>query len=101
MGSGDRDYYRPTGFGGLNFPPMIKKLLIINGIVFFIQLLLQNISIDGISGYNYFSTWFALNPTGDRYNFQIWQLITYQFMHADFFHIAVNMFILWMFGMEI
>jgi len=102
MGLSDRDYYRPTGFGGFSvFPPMIKKLLIINGIVFFIQFLLQNIIFDGVSGADYFSWWFALNPLGDGYNFQIWQLITYQFMHADFWHIGMNMFILWMFGMEI
>lgn len=100
MGFGDRDYYRPTGFGGFNvFPPVIKKLLIINGVVFFIQFLLQNIMFDGVSGNYYFSYWFALRPLGE--NFQIWQLITYQFMHGDFFHIFMNMFILWMFGMEI
>lgn len=100
MGLGDRDYYRPTGFGGFNvFPPVIKKLLMINGIVFFIQFLLQNIMFDGIPGSNYFSYWFALRPLGE--NFQIWQLITYQFMHGDLFHIFMNMFILWMFGMEI
>ena len=39
-------------------------------------------------------------PLGSGY-FEVWQLITYQFMHGGFFHIAVNMFILWMFGIEI
>ena len=43
--------------------------------------------------------YFALNPLGE--GFQIWQLITYQFMHAGFTHILFNMFFLWMFGMEI
>jgi membrane associated rhomboid family serine protease len=102
MGFGDRDYYKPTGFGGFSvFPPVIKKLLIINGVVFFLQFLLQNIMFDGVSGAYYFSKWFALNPLGEQYNFQIWQLVTYQFMHGDFGHIFMNMFILWMFGMEI
>ena len=45
--------------------------------------------------------WFAFNPLGEGYNFQIWQLITYQFMHGSFTHIFFNMFALWMFGMEI
>jgi len=45
--------------------------------------------------------WFALNPLTDGFNFQIWQLITYQFMHGGFSHIFFNMFMLWMFGMEI
>jgi len=36
------------------------------------------------------------------WNFYPWQLITYQFLHGDFWHIFFNMFFgLWMFGMEI
>jgi membrane associated rhomboid family serine protease len=35
------------------------------------------------------------------WNFYPWQLITYQFMHGGFTHIFFNMFILWMFGMEV
>jgi len=34
-------------------------------------------------------------------NFQIWQLVTYQFLHGGFSHILFNMFALWMFGVEI
>ncbi|HET54894.1 MAG TPA: rhomboid family intramembrane serine protease, partial [Ignavibacteria bacterium] len=31
MAYNDRDYYRPSGFGGFSFfPPIIKNLLIIN-----------------------------------------------------------------------
>ena len=45
--------------------------------------------------------WFALNPLAEGFNFQVWQLITYQFMHGSFTHILFNMFALWMFGMEI
>jgi membrane associated rhomboid family serine protease len=33
--------------------------------------------------------------------FEVWQLLTYQFMHGGFSHILFNMFALWMFGMEI
>jgi membrane associated rhomboid family serine protease len=102
MGFGDRDYYRPQGFGGFSvFPPVIKYLLIINGTVFFIDVLLRNVMFDGVSGANYLHWWFSLNPTGAEANFQLWQLITYQFLHADFWHIGFNMFALWMFGMEI
>lgn len=102
MGLGDRDYYRPSGFGGFSvFPPVIKKLLIINGVVFLFQLIMGNILIDGKVGTYYLDRWFALNPLGPGANFQIWQLVTYQFMHANFGHIFMNMFVLWMFGMEI
>ena len=30
----------------------------------------------------------------------VWQPVTYMFIHADFFHIFMNMFVLWMFGSE-
>jgi membrane associated rhomboid family serine protease len=92
--------YKP--FGGFSvFPPVIKNLLIINVVVFFIQMLANNLTIGGKPLWYVLNMWFALNPFGDGYNFQIWQLITYQFMHGSFTHILFNMFALWMFGMEI
>jgi len=102
------NYYRPRGFGGFfTFPPVIKNLLIINAVVFFIQMLFNNISFDGYPGWYILNKWFALNPisgydAADKpFNFQVWQLITYQFMHGGFWHIFFNMFMLWMFGASI
>jgi len=93
------NYYRPGGFGFSFFPPVIKNLLIINGAVFFLQLIMQGLTFQGIPGAILLDHWFALNPIGN--NFQVWQLITYQFMHGSFSHILFNMFALWMFGIEI
>lgn len=100
--------YSPRGFFGFSmFPPVIKNLLIINAVVFFIQILFDNLTFNGMTGRFYLNQWFALNPVNlfgyDNwpFNFQIWQLITYQFMHGGFTHILFNMFALWMFGMEI
>jgi len=31
-------------------------------------------------------------------HFQLWRLVTYQFLHGSFMHIFWNMFVLWMFG---
>lgn len=108
MGYDSRDYYRPSGFGGFTlFPPIIKNLLFINIGVFVVQLIFDNLMFNGVPGYYILSHYFALNPImgynnlGMPFNFQIWQIITYQFMHADFWHIFFNMFMLWMFGMEI
>jgi membrane associated rhomboid family serine protease len=104
----DRDYYRPTGFGGFTFfPPVIKWLLIINFVVFFLQQIVMGIMFGNIPGWYVLNHYFALNPIvgfdrfGEPFNFQIWQLITYQFMHGGFSHIFFNMLMLWMFGMEI
>ena len=105
MGLDSRDYYRPSGMGGFSFfPPVLKKILIANGIIYLIQVIAGMIVYTYYQGYpvtyDYLLTkYFALNPLGD--GFQIWQLLSYQFMHGSFTHILFNMFILWMFGMEI
>jgi len=100
--------YRPRGFGGFSvFPPIIKNLLIINGVVYFIQIILAEVVIGGLPGWYILNRWFALNPlsgvdqAGQAFNFQVWQLFTYMFMHGGFGHIFFNLFALWMFGMEI
>ncbi len=108
------DYYRPSGFGGFSyFPPVIKNLIIINVIVFFIQMLGQQITTGtGLTIADILTKYFALIPFGGlvlsngvgeviKWSFYPWQLITYQFMHGGIMHIAMNMFALWMFGMEI
>lgn len=95
------NYYRPQGFGGFSFfPPIIKNLLIINAAVFFLQILFEGMTFDGRSAYEIIISNFALMPIGSGY-FEVWQLITYQFMHGGFSHIFFNMFALWMFGAEI
>ncbi len=86
------------------FPPVLKNLMIINGIVFFITILMENILVGGVPVELILYKWFALSPlsgSGHTFDFKLWQLITYQFMHANFSHIFFNMFALWMFGAEI
>jgi membrane associated rhomboid family serine protease len=90
------------GFGGFSFfPPVIKKLLIINLAVFFIQVITQNIVVGGSILENTIIRYFGLIPFNSIYSFFPWQLITYQFLHGGFSHIFFNMLMLWMFGMEI
>jgi rhomboid family protein len=43
----------------------------------------------------------ALVPAHVLQNWYVWQLATYMFVHAGFFHIAFNMLSLWMFGTEL
>lgn len=96
------NYYRPAGFGGFSlFPTVIKNIMIINAVIFLVKniILERIITGDGVPVEYILTRYFALMPLGQ--GFQIWQLITYQFMHHDFMHILFNMFILWMFGMEI
>lgn len=81
---------RPGSFQVL--PPVIKNLIIINGIVLMAQYTGE------MWGYNeWISNTFALHNVQSSL-FKPHQLITHLFMHGDFFHFLFNMFALWMFG---
>lgn len=102
MYPGQGNYYKPSFFGGFQFfPPVIKTLLLINAAVFIILGLGGRMfTLGGIPLEVFFNHYLGLMPLG--YGFWPWQLITYQFMHADFWHLLYNMFFgLWMFGMEV
>jgi membrane associated rhomboid family serine protease len=75
-------------------PPAIKNIIFINAVIFLMQVLNQ--SLEQVIFRN-----FALIPPDIIYRFKIWQLVSYMFLHADFWHIFFNMFILWMFGSEL
>jgi membrane associated rhomboid family serine protease len=95
------NYYRPSMFGGFQFfPPVVKTLLITNTAVFILMLFFGSFHFGDIGFRRIFDEFFGLMPWG--HGFLPWQLITYQFVHADFWHLLFNMvFGLWMFGMEV
>ena len=73
-----------------NIPPVVKNLLIVNGLFFLATILLENqgIMLSDYLGLHYWKSE-AFRPH---------QLITYMFMHGGFTHILFNMFAVWMFG---
>jgi len=74
--------------------PTVKAIIAANIGVFIIQ------SINHLFQNKILEYTFALTPQLVN-EFYIWQLITYSFLHADFFHILFNMLTLWMFGGEL
>ena len=76
-------------------PPVTQALLIANVAVFLLEM------AGGMS----FLEWFALWPPSSgpslAPSFQLWQLVTYSFLHANLAHIFFNMFALYMFGSDI
>jgi|ERR1041385_2152368 membrane associated rhomboid family serine protease len=93
-------YYRPSLFGGFKFfPPVIKSLLISNVAIFFFASFISMFHVQGSSLAPLISYIFALYPFGD--GFQVWQLLTYMFMHGSLMHLLFNMLALWMFGMDL
>lgn len=81
--------YRSSGIS--NLPPVVKNLLIINGLVFLAGFVFKDSEIATYMAYG------ALWPIDSGF-FRIWQPITHLFMHGGFGHIFFNMFTLWMFG---
>ncbi|MBW7844344.1 MAG: rhomboid family intramembrane serine protease [Bacteroidia bacterium] len=84
-----QENYRPVGFSIL--PPVVKNLLIINGLCYMLSLVLQDrmgIDINRYVG--------LFHP--ESVYFRPYQLVTHLFMHGSFTHLLFNMFSLWMFG---
>jgi membrane associated rhomboid family serine protease len=73
-----------------NIPTITKNLLIINILAFlaYYVLKMRGLDLNNLLGLHFFLAT----------DFQVWQLFTYMFMHANFEHIFFNMFGLWMFG---
>jgi membrane associated rhomboid family serine protease len=76
-----------------DMPPVTRALLIANIAVYLLQMLTGDTLIV------HFALW-PLGPSqfSDVAGFQIWQLVTYSFLHGSLTHIAFNMLALWMFG---
>jgi membrane associated rhomboid family serine protease len=75
-----------------NMTPVVKNLLIINALVFFAQLILQNtVDLSELLGLHY--------PASPAY--KSFQLVTYMFLHGGFSHIFFNMFPVFMFGITL
>ncbi len=79
-----------------SIPPVVKNLLIINGLVF----LGQQVPLTGNLLLVYFGLWPLSTPPGFG-DFYLWQLVTYGFLHGGMGHLVFNMFALWMFGVQI
>ena len=87
----NQSQYSPQGFNIL--PPVVKNLLILNGIFY-----LATFALGNAFHYDLVNTFGLHYWAAD--SFRPWQFITYMFMHdpSNFSHILFNMFALWMFG---
>lgn len=74
---------------------VLVKLIVVNVVAFLIVRLGSFIMK---MGPGYFSRWFSLNDDFEILLFRPWTLISYGFLHFDFFHILFNMLWLYWFG---
>jgi len=80
------------GFGPPITPPVIKNLLIANGVVYMAQMLVPAVTYLG-----------AVTPAMVWTEGHFWQPFTYMWLHSpgSVLHIVFNMFSLWMFGSSV
>jgi len=120
MGLHDRDYYRdegpPAGGGFLADSPITKWVIIINVAIFFLHAFVSDpeelrkwenlrqtegvvdmgvVDLEKARPFFYMG---AYNHHLMTEHFQVWRLVTYQFLHSGFGHIFVNMLGLFFFG---
>lgn len=89
-------YQKPAVRFGGPMTPQVKRLIIIMAVIFFIH---QFFSLFGLD--RWFSSLFGLSHATLVYQFRIWQLFTYMFVHGGFTHILFNCLALWMFGSDL
>ena len=79
------------GYGASVLTPWVKRLLIANGAIFLLMW------ISGSAGF--FVEWFAFRPS--RILTRPWGALTYMFLHAGFWHVFINMLMLFFFGLPL
>ena len=95
----DRDYMRDTDYNQPVFPPgsLTLKLLIAYVLVFIAEIIVSPEPRLLIPGNSFCTTYFALSAAGLMHGY-IWQLFTYQFMHAGLGHLFCNGLAIFFFG---
>jgi membrane associated rhomboid family serine protease len=76
-------------------PPVTQALLIANVAVFVLEM------AGAMSLFEWFALWPPTSGPSPAPDFQLWQLVTYSFLHANIAHIFFNMFALYMFGADL
>ncbi|HJO94145.1 MAG TPA: rhomboid family intramembrane serine protease [Victivallales bacterium] len=74
----------------------VPSIILLCIIVFIIQEVTTR-RIGGIYSYSPVTTVLALNPAAIK-EFQVWRLVTYMFVHGGFWHLALNMWGVYLFG---
>jgi membrane associated rhomboid family serine protease len=79
-----------------NLPPATRVLLLLNVVIFGLQ------SLTALPLVRPFALWPPASPDYPAAPaFEIWQLLTYGFLHGSLGHLFFNMLALWMFGGEV
>jgi membrane associated rhomboid family serine protease len=90
-------YYRQAAISfGPPLTRMVKYLVVLTSVVFLLTYVPAQ-----LFGWAYPYAWFGLRPYEVTHRLLLWQVVTYLFLHAGWFHIIFNLFALWMFGSDL
>jgi membrane associated rhomboid family serine protease len=80
-------------------PPVVKLLLVSNGLIFALELVYGRPLIAHLALWPLHVT---VMPEVDASapHFQLYQLLTYSFLHGGILHLLLNMYALWLFGTQ-
>jgi len=82
-------------------PPVIKFLLITNISIFFLEQVYLETLVGNFALWPYVSEYWQHRVGTDIYQFKIWQLLSYAFLHGSVMHLLLNMYALWLFGIAL
>lgn len=84
-------------------PPVVFMLLLVNGLAFAAQFVAGNWLVENLALWPVGTPAVANSPIGPMRvpDFEVWQLLTYSFLHGGPLHLFTNMFAMWMFGTQI
>jgi membrane associated rhomboid family serine protease len=99
FGSGGGSGKPQIKFGG-PITPTIKTLMIIN-VAVFLFLMVPSITENGAQLVSMLTIVLGMTPSVFWKEYTVWMPFTYLFLHGGFFHLAMNMMVLWMFGGEV
>jgi membrane associated rhomboid family serine protease len=89
-------YYRQSISFGPPLTRMVKALIVVTSAVFLLTYIPAQ-----VFGWAFPYAWFSLRPYDVTHHLLLFQLVTYLFLHAGWFHIIFNLFALWMFGADL
>jgi len=78
-----------------SFLSLTRLLIIVNVLVYGLQALAPDEML------YYFALWPLNSSPPEGAPFQVWQLLTYGFLHGPWYHIAMNMWALFIFGEDV
>ena len=84
--------------GRFDGAPVTKWLLISHLVIWLLDLILQPKIGVGVYGPSVLYEWGYFSIEAGIQHFQVWRFLTFQFLHADFGHVALNMWCVFVFG---